>query len=170
MIRFLFCLALLVPSSLLADMKIGYVDSERLLSGLPAFQAVLQEMEELKAQYNQQVAERHGQLISLEQTIRKQALLLSDARRAELETEYQHKAQSLRALSDSLFGPQGRLEMRYQELATPLYEGVNEAIHAYARQHGFDLVLDAAANRGVVVFAKPEYDLTDALSEVLAEN
>jgi len=159
----LIALSFLLPATVFADVKLGYVDSERLLAGMPAFEAVQKQMEELKQQYDREVQEKYNELISLEQTYRRQSLLLSESRRSELEQQYQEKALQFREFSESVFGLSGKFQMKYEGLVAPIYAEISAAIEAYAKEHEYDMILDAAAARGLVVFARQELDLTDNL-------
>ncbi|SVB34293.1 uncharacterized protein METZ01_LOCUS187147, partial [marine metagenome] len=86
----LFSLSILsAPEALHAAIKIGYIDSEILRERMPEFQQIERELERLKQQYEQEAMDRQSKLIKLQEDFQKQELLLSDAKKAEMQVEFE---------------------------------------------------------------------------------
>ena len=60
-----------------------------------------------------------------------------------------------------------RAAKRNDELSRPIVEAIEAAAKNVAEKEGFDLVLDSGP--GIVVYSKPELDLTDRVLQNLEE-
>jgi outer membrane protein len=56
---------------------------------------------------------------------------------------------------------------RNEELTKPIVQAIEAAAKKVAEKEGFDLLLDSSA--GIVVYSKPEIDLTDKVLQALEE-
>ena len=62
-------------------------------------------------------------------------------------------------------GPEGEYFQQNQKLTQPLFDKINRVIQQISQDEGYDFVLDVV--QGVVLYAKPEYDITDRILEEL---
>ncbi|MEE2657547.1 MAG: OmpH family outer membrane protein [Candidatus Latescibacterota bacterium] len=157
------------PTWVGADIKIGYIDSEVLRERLPEFKQVQRQLERLEQQYQQEATERQSKLLKLQEDFRKQELLMSEAKKAEMQAEFDEAVASLQQFTQEKLGPNGELFRKNVELSQPIFEQVNAALETIAEEDGFDFIFDVASN-GVIVYADPErYNLTEQLLEKLEE-
>jgi len=160
-------LACAVPA--LADLKIGYIDSEVLREKLPEFKTVQRTLERLEQQYTQEANERQSRLVKLQEDFRRQELLMSEAKKAEMQAQFEESVQQLQAFTQEKLGPNGELFRKNVELSTPIFEQVNAALAQIAEEEGYDFIFDVAGN-GTIVYADPErYNLTEKLLSKLEE-
>lgn len=160
---------LLLTSSAFAAQKIGYIDSQILREQLPEFKEVQRKLERLRQQYEQEAQERQSKLLKLQEDFRKQELLMSEAKKAEMEAQFNQRIQELEQFTQSKFGPDGELIRQNMELSSPIFERVNTALELLAKDEGYDFIFDVAIN-GAIVYADPErYNLTAKLLEKLDE-
>ena len=137
-------LAVLCASAAGAEQKIGYIDSDILRDKMPEFK-------------------------DMQEDFRKQELLMSDARKAEMQAQFEESTLELQKFSQDKFGPSGELFNKNVELGQPIFDMINEAISEIAREKGYDFIFDVAIS-GAIVYADPDrYHLTDELLERLEE-
>jgi outer membrane protein len=67
---------------------------------------------------------------------------------------------------ESLFGTEGELMKRRMELIQPIQKRVFETLESFAKQYGFDLVIDIAANPTVLYYSS-KVDYTNKIIEAL---
>lgn len=150
-----------------AELKIGYIDSEVLRERLPEFQTIQRELQRLQQDYEQQAVDRQSKLVKMEEDFRKQELLMSEARKAEIQAEFQTAMQELQQFSQEKLGPDGELFRKNIELSQPIFQQINAALETLAQEDGFDFIFDVAAS-GAIVYADPDrFDLTEKLLSVL---
>ena len=150
-----------------AQLKVGYIDSEVLKERLPEFRDAQRTLEQLRQDYENQAKDREAKLLKLQEDFRRQELLLSEAKKAELQAEFETKMQQLNQFTQEKFGPEGELMRKNIELSEPIFQKINDAIQGMAEEKGYDFIFDAAAPSSGLVFAKEEYDLTEQLLELM---
>ena len=150
-----------------AQLKIGYIDSEVLKERLPEFRDAQRTLDQLRQDYENQAKDREAKLLRLQEDFQRQELLLSEAKKAELQAEFETKGQQLQQFIQEKFGPEGELWRKNVELSEPIFKKINDALQGMAEEKGYDFIFDAAAPSTGLVFAKEEYDLTEQLLELM---
>jgi outer membrane protein len=148
-----------------AQAKIGYVDSQKILSTFAAAIDAQKELENENTKWGQEVQKMQEELQTLQEELDQQSLLLSEAKRKEKEDELQAlyvKAQQYQAQK---WGDNGEFFKRQKELLQPIYDKINEVINRIGEEEGYDFVLDSVA--GNILYAKEKFDITDKVLEEL---
>ncbi len=160
---------LLWTGTALAELKIGYIDSEVLREKMPEFRDTQRTLERLKSQYEQEASDRQSKLVRLQEDFRKQELLMSEAKKAEMQVQFEESVRKLDEFANGKFGNSGELFRRNVELAEPIFKKVNAALAELAEEEGYDFIFDVAGG-GTIVYADPErYNLTEDLLKKLEE-
>ena len=133
---------LIFPVFLFAEMKLGYIDSNRIMSEFENVRDIQVELEKeqrkLEAEYNGMIS----QLDSLKQVFEKQRLLMSENRRKEKENELINIERNIQEFQMKKFGPEGEIFRKQSQLLAPILEEVDAAIKIVAAQRGYDYVFD----------------------------
>ena len=175
MIRFRGLPALLAAGLVLAaqpstaEIKIGYIDSEVLRERMDEFKDIQRQLDRLTQGYQQEAMDRESKLLKMLEDFRKQELLMSEARKAELAAEFEQAVQDLQQFTQQKLGPDGEVFQKNIELSAPIFERVNEALKNLAEEEGFDFIFDVAGGGGIVYADPDRYNLTEKLLALLAE-
>ena len=149
---------LAIPLVTSAQVKMGYIDSNRILqefSEVRDAQAKLEkETRRLQAEYNVFVS----RLDSLQRDFEKQRLLLSNEMMRTKEAEMQGLLQTTQQFQQQKFGPEGDLYRYQAQLMAPILDKVDAAVKQIGAEKTYDFILDAAG--GAIVYALPAHDLT----------
>ena len=78
-----------------AELKLGYIDSEVLKERLPEFKNAQQSLDQLKQDFEREAKDREAKLQKLQEDFKKQELLMSEARKAEMQAEFDEKVKAL---------------------------------------------------------------------------
>ncbi len=148
-----------------AQMKVRYVNSQRILAEYPEAQEVQRKLDELRAQYEKEYNQMLQQYEQLAKELQSQSLLLSPEKKAEKEKQLQELGMKIEQYRIQKLGPEGEYFQQNQKLTQPLFDKINRVIQQIAQDEGYDFVLDVV--QGVVLYAKPEYDITDRILEEL---
>jgi len=152
-----------------ADQKLGYIDSQVLREKLPEFKDVQRKLERLEQQYTQEATDRQSKLLRMQEDFRKQELLMSEARKLEMQEQFDDSVRQLQEFTQQKLGPNGELFRKNLELSSPIFDKINSALEVLAKDEGYDFIFDVAAG-GAIVYADPErYNLTDELLKKLEE-
>jgi outer membrane protein len=151
-----------------ADVKIGYVDSQRIFSEYQEYQDAQAKFDKDVEAWNAQADQMKGEVDDLTQELESQSLILSPEKKKEKEDYLKAKQDTLRQFLDATFGTDGKAERRMAELSKPIRDKVLEVIEKIAIDNDYSIVFDAGTVN--IAYAKKSLDITDdVLAELAAE-
>ncbi len=146
--------------------KIGYIDTEEILNGIPEYQTAQQQLNELADKYKSVIEAEIGKIDVLYQSYQNQKAALSESQRQVKENEIIEKEKAVKEKQKIYFGEEGIMASKSEELLTPIKNKVQSAIDAVSSKEGYSLVLDLAAMSGVV-YKDTSLDLTQKVFKYL---
>ena len=149
------------------ELKIAYIESERILAQYQDFTDAKRILENEEKQYSQQAREMENDIKALEDEIESQGLVWSDDKKLEKQQEYQTIYLQYQQYIQDIWGPEGKLYQRNMELSKPIIDKINLIINKIGEEEDYDFIFDA--NTGSIIHAKDEYDLTDRIIEELSK-
>ncbi len=150
-----------------AQMKIAYINSQRILAEYPEAQEIQKKLDEIRAGYENEYNDMLKKYDQLVKEIDNQSLLLSPEKKAEKEKEAQDLAMQVDKYRYEKLGPQGEFYKKNMELTQPLYDKIDQIIQKIGSDEGYDYILDVV--QGVVLYAKPEYEITSKVLDELTK-
>lgn len=162
---FVMVLSLLAQPTWCKVLRIGYINSDRILSEYKEFALIQDKIKRMEQQWEQEAKAKRDEIRKLEDTYESQKLLLSDEKRMEMEKEISRKYQEYQEFLNEILGPEGKRAKKIQELSKPIYDKINSVLAKMAEEEELDFIFDVSVP--AVVFARPEYDLTDKVLEYL---
>jgi outer membrane protein len=153
----------------MAEVKLAYIDSDVLKERLPEFKDAQRTLDQLKQEFEREAKDREAKLLKLQDDFKKQELLMSEARKAELQAEFEEKVKALQEYSQQKFGQDGELMKKNVELSSPIFEKINQALQQLSRNEGYDFIFDAAAPGTGIVFAQDKHNVTEKVLQILQE-
>ena len=149
-----------------AQLKIGYVDSQKLLSQYQEAVDAQNKLEEIRNQYQAEYENKVRDYQTLAQDIESQSLLLSEEKKKEKLRELQDKAAEIDKYKYDKLNPEGgEFYRKNQELFKPIIDKINNVISKIGAEEEYDIILDASS--GALLHALPKYDLTSRILEEL---
>ncbi len=150
-----------------AQAKIRYINSQRILSEFPEALEIQKKLDEIRAGYEGEYNDMLQRYENLVKEIENQSLLLSPEKKAEKEKEGQELGMAIEQFRYQKLGPQGELYKKNLELTQPLYDKIDQIIQRVGDEEEYDFILDVV--QGVVLFAKPQFDITNRVIEELSK-
>jgi len=147
-----------------AQLKVGYVNSDEILEQYSGTKKAEEELRKEYAKWEQEASKKQENILKLEETLNKQALILSEDKKAQIRKEMQDSVTAYQKFLQDKFGQQGAAAQKNNELLRPIVEKVNGIINKIAADENYDFIFDSKAG---VVFAKKSYDLTDKVIKAL---
>ena len=160
-------LTLALASFALADVKIGYVDSNEIMNNFDEVRQVQADLEKEQRRLESEFNELVFGLDSLKQDYDRQRLLMSDTRRNEKENEIANKEKSVQKFQLDKFGPEGEIYRIQNELLKPVLAKIDAAIQKVGSERGYDFILDAMS--GALLYALDSHNLTEDVMDELAK-
>ena len=152
------------PVLLFGQAKVGYVDSNTLLTKFTSAADAKAKLEDQNTQWAQEMARMNEELRKLQDELDKQSLLLSEAKKAEKADEIKALYTEIQKFKDQKWGQNGEYFRKQTELMQPVLDKINEIIQRIGEDEKFDYILDTA--QGSVLYAQIDHDLTE---RILAE-
>ena len=155
-----FMAAMPIAQAVAAEMKIGYVNTQRIFRDAPAAQKAAKKIEAEFSKRDQELQRMAKQLQSLQEGLEKNAVTLSEGDRRNKERElndlsrdFQRKQREFRE----------DLNLRQNEENAAIIEKANKAIKQIAESEKYDLIVQD------VVWVSPKLDITDKVIKALSE-
>jgi outer membrane protein len=153
-------LALVAASVDAADIKIGFVDVERIRRESAPAERASKQLEKEFAPRAQELQRREAQIKSLQGQLEKEALTTTESERRGKEQELQRMTVDFQRMQREY---REDLNLRRNQELTTLFERADRVIKQIADAENFDLIVQEA------VFRSSRIDITDRVLKVLAE-
>ena len=153
--------ALFATSALASELKVGFVNTQRIFRDAPAAQKAAKKLEGEFAKRDQDLQRMTKQLQTLQENLEKNSLTMSETERrnkekefGELSREFQRRQREFRE----------DLNLRQNEENAAVIEKANKAIKQIAEAEKFDLILQD------VVWVSPRLDITERVIKALSDS
>ncbi|MCA8832191.1 OmpH family outer membrane protein [Hymenobacter pini] len=146
--------------------KFGYVDSEFVLSKMPAYTQAQQELNTLSANWQKDIETQKKDLDKLYRNYQAEEVVLTEAMKKKRQDEILKKEQDIKAYQNKIFGFEGQLFKKRQELTKPVQDKVFEAIEKVAKKKQLAIVFDKSGDL-TMLYTNPIHDYTEFVLEEL---
>ena len=157
---------LLVIHNFALAQKIGHIDSDFVLNKMPEYAEKKAEIDQLAKDYQKEVRSLFNEVEAMRADLRMKEVYFTADMKKEREAEIEKKAQEALDKQTQLFGYDGLLFKKQEELLKPLRQKLWEAVEVVARKRGLDYILDKAADVGII-YSNPVFDYTEYVLEEL---
>ncbi|QLH28048.1 MAG: OmpH family outer membrane protein [Candidatus Parvibacillus calidus] len=129
--------------------RVAVVDIAGLLENMPEYAAAQKQLDDLSATWRAEINAEMDKIKGLYNKYQAELPLLNDDMKRKREDEITNKEKEVRDLQRARFGTDGAFAKR-EELVKPIQDKVYKAIDDYAKERGFDLILDKSSAAGVL--------------------
>lgn len=164
--KLVFIFALLASANTLFAQKFGFVDSEKILNQMPDYKAAQQEIDEISIEYQKVIENMYQDLDSMFQVYRKEEILLTEEMKIKRQDAISKKETEIKEYQRKVFGFEGLIFLKRQELIKPIQEKIQEAIKKVAQQQKLQVVFDKSGDL-TLLYATETHDYTDYVLEEL---
>ncbi len=152
------CLAVVVPAH--AEFKIGFINTQRVLSDAPQAAKAKKKIEKEFEKRNLELQKLAKQLQGLQESLEKNSMTMSEADRRNKEREFNDLGRDFQRREREF---KEDLNLRQNEEMAAIFERVNKAIKTIGETEKFDLIVQEA------LFASSRIDITDRIIKQLGE-
>lgn len=165
--KFLIFSVLLVCINLNASaQKFGVVDTELILKKLPEFRDVQKEIDKISIEEQIKIEKMFASLDSLNHSYQRDEILMTEEMKVKRKKEIDKNHQEIKAYQRKIFGFEGLIFLKRQELIKPIQNKVFQAVEKVAKEHKLQFVFDKAADLSLI-YSSPVHDYTDYVLEEL---
>lgn len=159
-IAFVFSVIFIPAKIYAAELKIGYVDTMRVLN---SYNKTKDEEKVLEGKTNK-IKEKRENMIEQIRKMKDELDILSENARVKKQTEIDEK---MRELQD--YEQQNSINLRREsdEIMREILSEIDKVIRKYAEDNGYTLILNNSSRFPVLLYGQKQYDLTDKILEIL---
>lgn len=152
-------------SACLNGQNIAFVNTETILKSIPEYNAAQEQLNNLSDKYKAALEQEIEKIDVLYQNYQKNKASMPVSQRTAAEEEIISKEKVVKEKQNIYFGEDGIMYKKSEELLSPIKKKVDAVIESIINvQGGVDLVIDLAANQGLVYYNKSR-DLTEKVME-----
>ncbi len=152
----------------LAQLKIGYVRHDYVLSQYAPYREALKQVDDYEKSETEKLKKMAEDFQKKVEAAQKQAQLMKEeqitAKREELEKEQA----SIQKRQEDVFNRQdGLLVKKHAELVQPIFNQFNTVLEKIGQTDKYDFILNAESDTQVILYADKKYDISDQVSTEL---
>lgn len=146
--------------------KFGYVDSEFIMGKMPAYAQAQNELNGMSTNWQKEIEAQKKDLDKLYRTYQAEEVLLTEPMKKKRQDEILKKEQDIKTYQNKVFGYEGMLFKKRQELTKPVQDQVFEAIEKVAKKKQLAIVFDKSGDL-TMLYTNPVHDYTEFVLEEL---
>ena len=152
-----------------SETKIGYIDSQIIMSEYEDVRQVQVELEKEQKRLQTVYEKKLISLDSLKTAYQTGSIILSEQKKVQMETDIRQKEQEIQQWQLEYFGPEGELYKLQNQLLAPILNTIDSVIRKIGEERSYDYIFDAV--QGSIVYALDSHNLTqDVLNELKKAN
>jgi outer membrane protein len=162
-------LALIILTALAAPLsaqKVGFIDSDLILSKMPEYKSAQKQLDELAAKWQDEATQMQTKLDQMYKDFKAEEPLLTSEQKKIREEAIVKKEAELFKFREEKFGTSGELFKQRETLVKPVQDKLYEAVQKVAKAEGLDFIFDKAGGV-LMLYANPKYDKTFEVMEEL---
>ena len=163
---FLFLVILLATNVATFAQKIGYVDTDYILSKIAEYQAAQTELDNISASWQKEIEAKYTEIDKMYKAFDAEQILLTDEMKLKRQKDITEKETEVKDLQKQRFGIDGELFKKRQALVKPIQDRVYNAIKATAEKGAYSIIFDKASSI-TMLYSSPKLDKSDAVLKVL---
>ncbi len=140
--------------------KIGFIDSEFILSKIPEYTGLSDRMNVLSQQWKKELDEMQKEVDELQKDYDGKAILFTEEVKQQKLKEIEAKKQKIDQFRTAKYGPTGEYFKKQQELIEPLQQRILEAVSKIAARDNYDFIFDRTGDY-LFLFTKPQWNLSE---------
>ncbi|MDA3843987.1 MAG: OmpH family outer membrane protein [Candidatus Kapabacteria bacterium] len=149
------------------ELKIGYVESEKVLKDMPTVAAAEKTMTEFKQKMTDELANLQKELETRYANYQKQKAMMAPEKVKTEEEAIQAMNQRLMQLQQE---GQNNLMAERNKLLKPILERVKAAVQAVAKKQNLSFVLEKSQANSIILYADDAYDITYMVMDYIKKN
>ena len=158
-------LAFIVQTSAYGQ-KFGYIDSEYIVSKMPKYAEAQKELNKSSEAWQRELDKMRVQTEDLRKKYQAEEVLLTEEMRKERLDTIAAKEKAMREFQKKVFGFDGMLFLKKQELIKPVQDKIFEAVAKVAKEKQLQIIFDKSGDL-VMIYTNPVHDYSDYVLEKL---
>jgi outer membrane protein len=156
----------ILASTIAQAQKFGYIDSEYIMSKMPEYAKAQKELNKASENWQKELEKMRVQVEELRKKFQAEEVLLTEEMKKERQDTISAREKAMRDFQKKVFGFEGMLFLKKQELVKPVQDKVFEAVEKVAKAKQLQIVFDKSGEL-VMIYTNPVHDYSDFVLEEL---
>lgn len=161
-----FVLLFIVLTNTAFAQKFGYVDSEFILNKMPAYTAAQKEIDKLSENWQKDIEGMYQNIDKMYKAYQAEEVLLTEEMKKKRQNEIVEKEKEVKEYQKKIFGFEGTVFKKRQDLIKPVQDEIYDAIEKVAKKRQLQFVFDRSSEL-VMLYTNPVHDYTEYVMEEL---
>ncbi len=140
--------------------RYAYIDSDYILSNIPAFNTAQEQLDKLADEWQKEIEKQYEIVEQMYRRYQNERVLLSDEMKRKREEEIVNRERDIQALQRRYFGTEGALFNKRSELVKPIQDQVYKAVSELANEENYAFIFDVASG-SALFYTNPRFDISD---------
>ncbi|MDA3780269.1 MAG: OmpH family outer membrane protein [Bacteroidales bacterium] len=145
--------------------RFAYVDTEYILSNIPAYKAAQEKLDQLSTEWQKEIEAQYEEIDVLYKKFKNEKVLLTDEMKKQRQEEINTYENQTKELQNKYFGREGSLFKKRQDLIKPIQNEIFSAVKNIAKNENYSVIFDS--NGTNMLYSDPKYDKSDDVLEKL---
>ena len=160
-------IALLAVAAMTAQaQKFALMDMEYILKNVPAYERANEQLNQVSKKWQAEIEALNTEAATMYKNYQNEVVFLSQEQKTKKQEEIMQKEKEASDLKRKYFGPEGELFKKRTSLMTPIQDEIYNAVKDIADQRGYSLVIDRAADAGII-YGSPKIDISNEVLQKL---
>ncbi|MCR6639777.1 MAG: OmpH family outer membrane protein [Sporocytophaga sp.] len=146
--------------------KFGYIDSDYILKKLPEYSKAEKELNMLSSKWQAEIEKMKKEYEKMQTDFKAEEILLTEDMKKERLDTLAGREKAIKEYQKKIFGFEGMIFLKRQELMKPVQDKVFEAVEKVAKSKSLQIIFDKSGDL-VMVYTNPIHDYTDYVLEEL---
>lgn len=146
--------------------KFGFIDTEYILKKVPEYKDAQKEIDKISIEEQKKIEKMYSSLDSMYNAYRREEILLTEEMKNKRQGQIVEREKEIKEYQKKIFGFEGRIFLKRQELIKPVQDKVFTAVEKVAKVHNLQIVFDKASDVNMI-YANPTHDYSDYVLEEL---
>ena len=164
--RILLLLCILIFVGNIKAQKFAYVDSQFILEHIPEYKQAKEELDNFSYQWQEKIENAYQDIDKLYRAYQTDKVLLTDKMKQDREDEIIQKEKEVKELQQQIFGTDGDLYKKQEELIRPIQNLIYNAIQEYAEQGRYGVIFDKSSDL-LMLYADENLDKSEKILDYL---
>ncbi|MBQ7420923.1 MAG: OmpH family outer membrane protein [Prevotella sp.] len=157
---------LVVAAMTTSAQKFALVDMDYILKNVPAYERANEQLNQVSKKWQAEVEALNTEAGTMYKNYQNEVVFLSEEQKKKRQEAIMQKEKEASELKRKYFGPEGELFKKRASLMTPIQDEIYNAVKDISDQRGYSLVVDRAADAGII-YGSPKIDISNEVLQKL---
>lgn len=140
--------------------KFGFIDATFILTQMEDYKKAEKEIDQLSGQWQKEVQNMYAEIDKMDKAFKLEEVLMTKEMKADRIVEIDKKREEAKKYQNKIFGYEGLLFLKRQELIKPVQDELYEAVEKVSKKKKIQIMFDKSGDM-VMIYMNPQHDYTD---------